>query len=75
MLINSYKQYPAETAAVILAQEQHAPGVTCYVGRDYRVHYLRPDGTTVPGYDYYLRLAVAGLIRNNGGHPEEVQPC
>lgn len=72
MLHNNYKQYPAETAAVILAQEQHAPGVTCYMGSDYRVHYVRPDGTTVPDYDYYLRLSVAGLIRNNGGHLEEV---
>lgn len=71
-MYNSYKQYPPETAAAILAQEQHAPGVTCYMGSDYRVHYRRPDGTTVPDYSYYLRLAVAGLIRNNGGRLEEV---
>lgn len=74
MYNNSYKQYPPETAAAILAQEQHAPGVTCYTGSDYRVHYRRPDGTAVPDYSYYLRLAVAGLIRNNGGHLEEVRP-
>lgn len=75
MLTNNYKQYPAETAAAILAQEQHAPGVVCYVGGDFRVHYRRPDGSVVPDYAYFLRLALAGLIRNNGGHLEEMRPA
>lgn len=63
MFSHSYKQYPAETAAAHLAKEQHAPGVTVRMNpRTFKVEYIRPDGTIVPNYDYFLRLALKGEI-------------
>lgn len=60
-----YKQYPPETAAAILAQEQHAPGVTCTLSSSYTVVYIRPDGSTVPDYAYYLAAARAGRVKHD----------
>ena len=63
MFKNSYKSYPPETAARKLAAEQHAPGVTCRMNpQTFRVEYIRPDGTIVPDYQYFLRLAMEGQI-------------
>lgn len=45
-----------EHAAMKLAEAQHAPGVSQKLGSDYRVHYIRPDGTEVPGFEYFLRM-------------------
>lgn len=62
MLNRSWKQYPPETAARKLAEEQHAPGVMCRMNSNFRVEYIRPDGSIVPGYEYYLKLAYEGKI-------------
>lgn len=63
---HSYVQYPADTAATILAQEQHAPGVSIRMNpRTFRTEYIRPDGSYVPGYEYYLRAAQQGLVRHD----------
>ena len=63
MFTTSYKQFPPETAAYKLAEEQHASGVTCRMNpRTFKVEYIRPDGTVVPDYNYYLRLAYEGKI-------------
>lgn len=49
-----YKQYPPETAAVKLAEEQHAHGVKCRMNPNtFRVEYIRSDGSIVPEYGYY----------------------
>jgi len=62
MFNRSYKRYPWETAAYKLAEEQHAPGVTCRMNSNFRVEYVRPDGSIVPDYEYYLKLAYEGKI-------------
>lgn len=50
-------------AAAKLAAAQHAPGVTVRFNYlRYRVEYVNPDGSLVPGYDYFLRLAKEGKI-------------
>ena len=50
-----------------LAELQHAPGVTPYVGSDYRVHYRRADGAPVPEW-----REVAALVR--AGHDHDITP-
>ena len=62
MFNRSWKQYPHETAAKKLAEEQHAPGVTYRMNSNFRVEYVRPDGSIVPNYEYYLKLAYEGKI-------------
>lgn len=63
MFSTSYKRFPPETAAYKLAEEQHAPGVSCRMNpRTFKVEYIRADGTVVPDYNYYLRLAYEGKI-------------
>ena len=46
--------------AATLAELQHAPGVTPYMGSDYRVHYRRADGTRVPEWGEIATLVYAG---------------
>lgn len=64
MIINhSFKQYPWERAAVKLAEAQHAPGVTVRINPyNFRVEYIRPDGTIVPGYGWFLKECKAGRL-------------
>ena len=63
MFNHSYKQFPPETAAVKLAEEQHAPDVTVRMNpRTFRVEYIRKDGSIVPDYEYFLSLAREGKI-------------
>lgn len=63
---HNYVQYPSETAAAILAQEQHAPGVRVRMNpQSFRTEYIRPDGSVVPGYEYYLRAAQEGRVRHD----------
>ena len=50
-----------------LAELQHAPGVTPYVGSDCRVHYCRADGTRVPEWQ-----DVAALV--HAGHHHDITP-
>jgi hypothetical protein len=53
-----------EHAALKLAEAQHAPGVTVRMNpTTYRVEYIRPDGTIVPGYKWFLQQEYAGLQR------------
>jgi len=53
---NDYKQYPEESAAIKLAEEQHAQGVTCRMNPvTFRTEYIRQDGTIVPGYSHFLK--------------------
>lgn len=33
--------------------------------RTFRTEYIRPDGSIVPGYEYYLRAAQQGLVRHD----------
>lgn len=58
-----YKIGPHEVAEMKLESEQHAPGVTCRMNKQtFRVEYIRPDGSIVPSYEYYLKLALEGKI-------------
>ncbi len=57
----------AEVIAAKLAELQHAPGVTPYVGSDYRMHYRRADGARVPE-----RHEVAALVL--AGHDHDITP-
>lgn len=60
---NRFIRFPPETAAAKLAEEQHAPGVTCRMNPlTFHVEYIRPDGTTVQGYPHFLKLAQEGKI-------------
>ncbi len=53
---HDFKQYPEQTAAIKLAEAQHAPGVFCRMNpKTFRVEYVRPDGTIVPDYQHYLK--------------------
>lgn len=59
----SYKQYPPERAAVKLAEAQHAPGVTVRMNpRTFRVEYIRPDGSKVPDYQWFLNEVLHGRM-------------
>lgn len=63
MLNPSYKQYPHERAAVKLAEAQHAPGVTVRMNpQTFRVEYIRPDGSRVPDYDWFLNEVLQGRL-------------
>ena len=46
--IDKHYRTTPEVIAAKLAELQHAPGVTPYVGSDYRVHYRRADA----GHDH-----------------------
>ena len=61
-----YRTTP-EVIAAKLAELQHAPGVTPYMGSDYRVHYRRADGTRVPEWH-----EIAALVR--AGHDHDITP-
>ena len=50
-----------------LAELQHAPGVTPYMGSDYRVHYRRADGARVPEWH-----EIAALV--HAGHDHDITP-
>ncbi len=63
ILNRPYKIYPAEVAAIALAEAQHAEGVTTRMNkRTYRIEYIRKDGSLVPEYAHYLALAQEGKI-------------
>lgn len=64
-----YKHYRTtpEVIAAKLAELQHAPGVTPYMGSDYRVHYRRADGARVPEWH-----EIAALVR--AGHDHDITP-
>lgn len=61
-----YRTTPAVIAAK-LAELQHAPGVTPYVGSDYRVRYRRADGADVPEW-----REIAALV--HAGHDHDITP-
>lgn len=65
--IDKHYRTTPEVIAAKLAELQHAPGVTPYVGSDYRVHYRRADGTPVPEW-----CEVAALVR--AGHDHDITP-
>lgn len=50
---------PHEYAAHWLANEQHAKGNTVRL-RNFKVEYVRPDGSVVPDYDHYLKRVLNG---------------
>ena len=62
LLSRVYKIYPPEIAAIALAKEQHAPGVTVRMNENFQVEYVRPDGSIVPGYEHFLKLAHEGKL-------------
>lgn len=63
LLNRSYIQLPHERAAFKQAEAEHAKGVTVRMNpRTFKVEYVRPDGSIVPDYDYYLALAKQGKI-------------
>jgi len=59
---NSWKQYPWETALKAQAKEEHAPGVRQRMNSSFKVEYIRQDGSIVPDYEYFLKLALEGII-------------
>lgn len=49
-----------EHAAMKMAEAQHAEGVTVRMNpRTFKTEYIRPDGTPVPDYNYFLNQARA----------------
>ena len=65
--IDKHYRTTPEVIAAKLAELQHAPGVTPYMGSDYRVHYRRADGARVPeGHE------IAALVR--AGHDHDITP-
>ena len=62
----SYRTTP-EVIAAKLAELQHAPGVTPYMGSDYRVHSRRADGERVPEW-----REIAALV--HAGHDHDITP-
>lgn len=58
--IDKHYRTTPEVIAAKLAELQHAPGVTPYMGSDYRVHYRRADGTPVPEWREVATLVYAG---------------
>lgn len=48
-----------EYAAMWLAHEQHADGVTVRL-RNFKTEYVRPDGSIVPGFEYYYNRVKNG---------------
>ena len=50
---------PQEQAALKLSEAQHAPGVTVRMNpKIFRVEYIRPDGSIVPPYSWFLAQEV-----------------
>lgn len=48
-----------ETAAqMALEAAQHAQGVTCRMNKQFKVEYVNPDGSLVPGYSYFLEQEI-----------------
>ena len=58
--IDKHYRTTPEVIAAKLAELQCAPGVTPYVGSDYRVHYRRADGARVPEWGEIAALVLAG---------------
>ena len=58
--IDKHYRTTPEVIAAKLAELQHTPGVTPYLGRDYRVHYRRADGSRVPEWQEVAALVYAG---------------
>ena len=65
--IDKHYRTTPEVIAAKLAELQHAPGVTPYMGSDYRVHYRRADGARVPEWREIAALVLAG-------HDHEIAP-
>lgn len=52
---SKFTETPQEHAAVMLSEAQHAPGVTVRMNpKTFRVEYIRPDGSIVPPYSWFL---------------------
>lgn len=63
-----FTETPQEHAAVMLSEAQHAPGVTVRMNpKTFRVEYIRPDGSIVPPYSWFLAQKVAPCSRNRIG--------
>lgn len=63
LLNRRYIQLPHERAAFKQVEAEHAKDVTVRMNpRTFKVEYIRPDGSIVPDYDYYLALAKQGKI-------------
>lgn len=57
-----------EHAALKLSEAQHAPGVTVRMNpKTFRVEYIRPDGSIVPPYSWFLAQEVAPCSGNRIG--------
>lgn len=63
MINNTFQLTIPEYASFKQAEAQHAPGVTQRMNPiTFRVEYIRPDGTLVPEYDWFLKAALEGRI-------------
>lgn len=63
MFNNSFQLTIPEYASMKLAEAQHAPGVHPRMNpRNFRVEYVRPDGSIVPEYDWFLKAALERRI-------------
>lgn len=59
---------PHEHAALKLAEAQHANGVTVRMNpKTFRVEYIRPDGSIVPPYSWFLAQEVIPRSENHIG--------
>ena len=55
---------PSVAAALWVAEEQYAPGVTVRMNpRTFRIEYIRADGSLVPDYLYCLNRILNGEER------------
>lgn len=59
---------PHEHATLKLSEAQHAHGVTVRMNpRTFRVEYIRPDGSIVPPYSWFLAQEVIPRSENHIG--------
>lgn len=62
---NSYRMYAPEYAAMILAHEQHKPGNKQRMNERFQIEYVRPDGSVVPAYNFYLKAVLEGRVSHD----------
>lgn len=63
MVNNTFQLTIPEYASMKQAEAQHAPGVHPRMNpRTFRVEYVRPDGSIVPEYDWFLKAALERRI-------------
>lgn len=59
---NKRELNPREYASFLLAEAQHAKGVTVRINpQNYKIEYINPDGSIVPNFEHFYNK----VINNN----------